>query len=158
MKTVIEQIKEICNGIPYTRVIPFEAEKLAKENGVVVIVGGSDDLMYCYGADSFLTSYCEHSEGWDGCDLSLHASYGQLRREAKQLGLKIFWCGKIKRTGETIDGYDTKKSGAFSYKVADGIEYSDFLVMEDEGSDEVYCTGIIIKLPENFVSMKNNIC
>lgn len=155
MNEVIEKIKAICDGIPYTREIPFKAEQLAKQNGIVVIVGGSDDLMYCYGADSYLARECEHSEGWDGCDLSLHACEEPLRKEAEQLGLKIFWCGKIVKTGETIEGYDTEKSGAFSYKVADGIEYADFIVMEEEGSNEVYCTGIIIKLPENFVSYKN---
>lgn len=155
MNEAIEKIKAICDGIPYTREIPFEAEQLAKQNGIVVIVGGSDDLMYCYGADSFLTGYREHSEGWDGCDLSLHAGDEPLRKEAEQLGLKIFWCGEIKKTDEKIEGYDTEKSGAFSYKVADGIEHANFLVMEEEGGSEVYCTGIIIKLPENFVSYKN---
>lgn len=148
---VLEQIKSICDGIEYSRDIPFEAQKLAKENGIVVIVGGSDDLMYAYGAESFLTDYCEHSEGWDGCDLSKHASDIQLKKEAKQLGLKIFWCGKIHETGETIEDYDMDESGSFSYKVNEGIEHLDFKVMKD---GEVYCTGIIIKLPEGFKSYK----
>ena len=148
---VLEQIKSICDGIEYSRDIPFEAKKLAKENGIVVIVGGSDDLMYAYGAESFLTDYCEHSEGWDGCDLSKHASDIQLKEEAKQLGLKIFWCGKIHKTGEIIEDYDMDESGSFSYKVNEGIEHLDFKVMED---GEVYCTGIIIKLPEGFKSYK----
>lgn len=149
---VLEQIKNICDGIEYSRDIPEEAEKLAKENNIVVIVGGSDDLMYAYGADSYLTDYCEHSEGWDGCDLSKHASDKQLRKEAKQLGLKIFWCGSIDKTGETIEGYNTEESGAFSYKVNDDIEHLNFKVME---RDEVYCTGIIIQLPEDFKSYKD---
>lgn len=150
---ILEQIQNICEGIPYTRHIPKEAEKLAKENNIVVIVGGSDDLMYAYGADSYLADYCEHGEGWDGCDLAKDASDEQLRKEAKQLGLKIFWCGSIQNTGETIEGYDTDKNGAFSYQVSEGIEHLNFKVMED---DEVYCTGIAIKLPDNFVSAKDD--
>ena len=150
---ILEQIKSICDGIEYSRDIPEEAKKLAKENNVVVIVGGSDDLMYCYGADSYLTEYCEHSEGWDGCDLTKHASDKQLLKEAKQLGLKIFWCGTIEKTGEKIEGYNTDESGAFSYKVADNIEHLNFKVMEDE---DVYCTGIIIKLPDGFISAKDD--
>jgi hypothetical protein len=150
---ILEQIQQICDGIPYTRDIPEEAQRLAKENNVVVIVGGSDDLMYAYGAESYLADYCEHSEGWDGCDLPKEASDEQLRKEAQQLGLKIFWCGIISSTGEAIDGYDVDKSGAFSYQVKDGIEHLSFKVMED---DNVYCTGIAIKLPDDFVSAKDD--
>ena len=150
----LEQIYELCNGIGYSRDIPKEAENIARENGIVVIVGGSDDLMYAYGANSYLTDYGEHSEGWDGCDLTKHAGDKQLLKEAKQLGLKIFWCGVIEKTGETISGYDTSKNGAFSYKVADNIEHLDFKVMENE--KDVYCTGIIIKLPKNFISAKDD--
>lgn len=148
----LEKIKSICDGIEYSRDVPFEAKKLAKENGIIIIVGGSDDLMYVYGADSFLTDYVEHSEGWDGCDLQKHASDFQLRKEAEQLGLKIFWCGEIKKTHEKIEDYDVVESGGFSYKVKEGIDFLNFKVLEDE---EVYCTAIIVKLPESFISYKN---
>jgi hypothetical protein len=147
---ILEEIQKKCNGIEYSRDIPEEAKLLAKENNCVVIVGGSDDLMYCYGADSYLTDYVEHGEGWDGCDLANEASDDELRKEAKQLGLKIFWCGKIHSTGEEIEGYNTDKNGAFSYQVKEGIQHLNFKVMEDE--TDVYCTGIVIQLPENFES------
>jgi len=146
---MLKKIQEICEGIEYRRDIPKEAVKLAKGNNIVVIVGGSDDLMYCYGAKSFLTDNEEHSEGWDGCDLTKDASEPELLKEAKQLGLKIFWCGSIENTGETIKDYDIDKSGAFSYQVAENIKHLEFKVMEDKS---VYCTGIIIQLPDNFVS------
>jgi len=143
----LQEIKNICEGIEYRRDVPDEAKKLAEENNIVIIVGGSDDLMYCYGAKSYLTDYCEHCEGWDGCDLAKDASDKELKAEAKQLGLKIFWCGSIKDTGEKIDGYDVEKSGAFSYTVNEDIESLDFKVLED---DSVYCTGKIIQLPSDF--------
>jgi len=147
---VLEKIKEICDGIEYSRHIPKEAEELARQHNIVIIVGGSDDLMYCYGAKSYLTEYCEHGEGWDGCDLAKDASEEQLQKEAKQLGLKIFWCGTIAETGETIKDYDTNKSGAFSYTVNDNIEALDFKVLERGDANDVYCTGKIIQLPNNF--------
>jgi hypothetical protein len=145
---ILNKIKELCDGIQYSRHIPEEAEKLAKENNVVVIVGGSDDLMYCYGADSYLTENCEHSYGFDGEDLTKIKGDKKLKKEAKQLGLKIWWCGEIENQGLKIKNYDTEKSGAFSYSINENIQSLDFLVMEDE---DVYCTGKIIQLPSDFV-------
>jgi hypothetical protein len=148
MMEKLKEIKAICNGIEYSRDVPEEAKAIAKENNIVIIVGGSDDLMYCYGADCYLTDYVEHGEGWDGCNLKKHASEKKLRKEAKQLGLKIFWCGSIKETGETIKDYNIDESGSFYYSVKKRIKALDFKVMEDE---EVYCTGKIIQLPDDFV-------
>ena len=142
----LEEIKAICEGIEYSRDIPEEAEKLAKDNNIIVIVGGSDDLMYCYGADSYLTKHCEHGNGWDGDDLTDTGST-EFDLEALQLGLKIWWCGKNEGKGLKIEGYSITESGAFSYSVNENIKSLDFKVMED---DDVYCTGKIIQLPENF--------
>lgn len=150
----LKEIYEICNGIEYSRDVPEEAKKIAKENNIIIIVGGSDDLMYCYGAKCYMTECCEHGEGWDGCDLAQHASEKKLRKEAKQLGLKIFWCGVIIKTGEKIKGYDVDKSGAFSYTVNKTIKSLDFIVYENLEDKEVYCTGKIIKLPDDFKAKK----
>ena len=86
---MLEKIQKLCDGIEYSRDIPKEAEALAKENGIIVIVGGSDDLMYCYGADSYLTDQVEHGVGWDGEDLTIYEYDKSLRKEAKQLGLRF---------------------------------------------------------------------
>ena len=153
---ILEQIKELCDGIEYNRDVPDEAKKIAKENGIVIIVGGSDDLMYCYGTDSFLTNYCEHSNGWDGEDLTILKGNKPLKKEAQQLGLKIWWCGKIKESGESKENYSVNESGAFSYSVNPEIEHLEFKVVEDlKDPNDIYCTGIIIKLPENFKPSKN---
>jgi len=145
---ILNRIKELCDGIQYSRDIPEEAKKIAKENNIIVIVGGSDDLMYCYGADSYFTEYCEHSYGYDGVDLTKIKGDKKLKKEAKQLGLKIWWCGEIENQNLKIENYDTDKNGAFSYSVNENIQSLDFLVMEDE---DVYCTGKIIQLPSDFV-------
>lgn len=153
----IEILYSMVNGIEYTREIPKEAEQFAKEHGFIVIVGGSDDLMYCYGAESYLTDYCEHSYGWDGDDL-INIRDKQLKYEAEQLGLEIYWCGLIKGTNKKIENYSVEKSGAFSYKVKDGIEFKNFIVFEDKTRTDVYCTGIIIALPQDFKSFSNIEC
>ena len=147
---ILEQIKEICDGIEYNRDIPEEAKELAAKNNIIIIVGGSDDLIYFYGAKCYMTEYCEHVEGWNGCDLAQHASKKKLRKEAKQLGLKIFWRGSIKETGEKIEGYNIDKNGYFYYTVNDNIIALDFIVYEDIETKDVYCTGKIIQLPEDF--------
>tara|TARA_R110002012_G_C11297468_1_gene572860 strand:- start:5 stop:460 length:456 start_codon:yes stop_codon:yes gene_type:complete len=143
----LEEIKAICEGIEYSRDVPNEAKELAKENNIVIIVGGSDDLMYCYGAECYLTDYCEHGYGWDG-DTLKDISDKQLEKEAGQLGLMIWWCGEIVDAGLKIENYDTDQNGAFSYSVKDGIEALDFKVVEYD--NDVYCTGKIIKLPDYF--------
>ena len=146
----IDKLYEMVNGILYSREIPKEAEEFAKENGFVVIVGGSDDLMYAYGAKSWLTEYCEHGYGWDG-ETFEDIDDKCLQKEANQLGLQIYWCGLNRNMGRR--NYITDESGAFSYSVKEGIEFKEFLVYEDENrnSDEVYCTGIIIELPKDFI-------
>jgi len=159
----MEELFKLVDGVEYKRDIPNEAKELAKNNNMIVIVGGSDDLMYVFGADSYLTSMEEHSYGWDGESFE-KISDKELQNEALQLGLKIFWCGRIlkknsdafsieeikKDTVFQIDNYDTKKSGAFSYSVNKDIKFKNFTVFEEADKKDVYCTGIIIELPDNF--------
>lgn len=149
MNNILKQIQELCNGIEYSRHIPKEAEQLAKENGIVVIVGGSDDLMYCYGSSCYLTDEVEHGVGWDGEDLTIYEHDPSLQSEAYQLGLKIWWEGECNE--EIKENYSVERSGAFSYSVNPEIEHLEFRVCENENDfSDIYCTGIAIKLPENF--------
>ncbi|WP_236611393.1 hypothetical protein, partial [Riemerella anatipestifer] len=143
---VLDKIKQMCDGIEYSRDVPEEAKKLAKENNIIIIVGGSDDLMYCYGAECYLTEYIEHPYGWDG-DTLQGIEDDELEFEASQLGLMIWWCGEILDAGLKKEGYSVDESGAFSYSVKKGIDFREFKVLEN---DHVYCTGIIIQLPDNF--------
>ena len=152
MKEALKEIQSICEGIEYNRDVPEEAKQIAKENGIIIIVGGADDLMYCYGAQCYLTDMQEHSKGWDG-ETFIGIEEHELENEASQLGLKIWWCGEISEAGLKIPGYSTEENGAFSYSVKEGIEFKEFKVMEDE---RVYCTGIIIQLPNNFKPSTND--
>jgi len=159
---MIDKIYGIVNGIEYSRDIPEEAKELAKENNCIVIVGGSDNLMYVYGAKSFLVDYIEHGYGWGGTDFSEYENMDKEDYdidaifEINQLGLEIYWCGKIETSSKKIENYNTDKSGAFSYKVKEGIRFKDFTVYENSKKEEVYCTGIIIQLPDDFKSSLEN--
>lgn len=144
----MKKIQQICEGTELYRDVPSEAIDIAKKIGAIIIVGGSDDLMYCFGAESYLTKECEHGYGWDGCNLE-DIPDNKLEKEAEQLGLKIWWCGEIKDDNLEIPNYNTDESGGFYYTVKENIEHLRFKVKED---DTVYCTGIIIKLPPNFKS------
>lgn len=148
---MLNKLFNILNGTGYYRDIPQEAKDIAKENGYIVIVGGSDNLMYCFGPPSWMTDYEEHGYGWDGEDFK---DIGDkcLQDEAHQLGLEIFWCGK--NQSNEIKNYDMDKNGSFSYKVKDEIDSKEFIVYEDVETKEVYCTGLIIKLPNNFKEIK----
>ncbi len=149
---MINKLFNLLDKTEYYRDVPLKAKDLAKENGYIIIVGGSDNLMYCFGAPSWMTNYIEHGYGWDGEDFK---DIGDkcLQDEANQLGLEIFWCGK--NQSNEVENYDWEKQGAFSYKVKDEIISKDFIVYEDKEKNEIYCTGIIIKLPKTF---KENKC
>ena len=60
---MINKIYELCNNIAYTRSVPDEAIELAHKHGYIILVGGSDDLMYAFGADCWLTKHCEWNYG-----------------------------------------------------------------------------------------------
>jgi hypothetical protein len=146
---MINKLFELLNGIEYSRDIPEEAKEMAEKEGYIIILGGSDDLLLCYGAKSWMTEYEEHGYGWDGEDFKNIADK-KLQDEANQLGLEIFWNGK--NQSNKIKNYDWEKQGSFSYKVKDEVESKKFIVYEDIKTKEVYCTGLIVKLPNNFIS------
>ncbi len=154
---MINKIYELCNNIAYTRSVPDEAIELAHKHGYIILVGGGDDLMYAFGADCWLTKHCEWNYGWDGCDFSEQEDLSEeLKKETDILGLKIWWCGKIKHTRRCIPDYDTEKKGAFSYTVRPEIESKEFTVLEKLGEPEVYCTGLIVKLPEGVLKKEQD--
>ena len=152
--SVLDKLFEMLNLMKESRNISDEAKELARDNGYVVIIGGSDDLMYAYGAESWLTKYCEHSYGWGG-DALVDIGDKLLEGEASQLGLEIFRYGRIMnwRTKELVkeDPTYSRDFGTFTYKVKEGIEFKHFLVASYDDPSEMYCQGIIIKLPDDFV-------
>ena len=136
MNNNLETLQNMLSQVEYkSYTIPEEAKEFAKNNNLIIIMGISDDLMHCYGSDSYLTEHKEHNYGWDG-DLLINISDKKLEAEAKQLGLEIYWCGAIfSEDGlkiKEINNYDTKAYGfGFSYKVNSNISYRNFPVYEN---------------------------
>lgn len=148
----IEKCYDLIKSIEYCEDIPKEAIDFAKNNNLIIIMGVSNELMCRYGSKSYLTDYCEHSFGWNG-NLLNDISDKKLENEARQLGLEIFWCGEIKNNDgvviKSLPNYSIEKNGKFFYTVKDGINFKNFIVNDDE--TKIYCTGIIIELPKNFI-------
>lgn len=163
---VLDKIKEICDGIEDFLNIPEEAKKLAKENSIIIVTGTSDFPMYCYGADCYMTEKEEHLYGWDGGDTLQNIDDKQLEAEAEQIGLMIWSDGKIVNTNLKKENYDTLVDGEVSFSVKEGIDFREFKVTSDDVREHyltdnkalwyggITCTGIIIKLPDDFKSSK----
>ena len=152
---VLKKAKELLGEVVYRENLSKEVIQYAKDNNLIIIMGGSDDLMYVYGVDCYLTDYEEHDAGWDGEDLSLSENES-LNKEASQLGLKILWCGKI-QDKQIIENYSIEESGAFNYLVNDNINSLEFIIYENSKEDgEVYGKGLIVELPKNFEIAKYN--
>jgi len=69
MAKIIDKLFDICNGIVEERDIPASAKALAKKHGYIIVVGGSDDLFYVFGAKCYMTERIEHSYGFSGDSL-----------------------------------------------------------------------------------------
>ena len=145
----INKVYELLNNSYYRESVNPEAISIAMDNNLVILMGASDDLFEAYGAISYLTNYAEHGGVNDGSTLT-NIEDKALENEAKQLGLKVYWCGEISESSDKLLNYDWQKEGAFSFTVNDDIQFMNFTVLEERGSDEVYCTGIIFKLPKDF--------
>ena len=118
----------------YSRTVNKGAIKIAKENNILIIVGYSDDLFYCYGADCSLVREVEHCYPC-GIDFNneTFAEFGKFStHEAKQLDL-IY----------------TFKDGRFNFKVNEKLNFVTFDVCEYDKSCGI---GIAIELPNNFIN------
>jgi hypothetical protein len=155
----MKTLQKMLYGIEYTRHIPQEAEDYAIKHNLIVIVPGSDDLFYAYGADCYLTQQVEF-DCWDGTDFE--DADNDLKNEVKKYNLKVLWCGRIDDT-IFIKDYSILEKGAFSYQV--DVKHKHFPIMEEKNvilldnktvidngverelkSGDIYGTGIIFKV------------
>jgi len=121
-----EQLAEKLNGREYGEEITRDEAAQAKEHGLVVVYGTSDDLMEFYGAihdekDCWGggTVYFDE-EGQDDCPYIAKAIEGYKTIEAK-------WCAP--------------DSPSWTYET--DIPHATFDIMED---GEVYCRGIVFEI------------
>jgi len=129
-----EELAEMLDGREYrSEILPTEA-KQAKENGLVVVYGASDDLMEfdgaiydevgCYdGGMAYLNSNGLFESECDDEDCPY-----ALREQEKCKTIEAVWC-------------DPDNTASWSYKT--DIPHATFNIMED---DELYCIGIVFEI------------
>lgn len=128
-----KEFAEMLNGREIGEEISFEESQTAKENGLVVVFGASDDLMEfrgaiddevsCYnGGDAFLTTDGLFKNECDSDD----CPYAERERAKCQI-IEAVWC----------DG----DGPCWTYET--DIPHATFNIVED---GEPYCTGIVFHI------------
>lgn len=132
-----KELANLLDGREYGSEITKEEIKIAKESGLVVVFGASDDLMEFCGAiddevDCFEGGYayiCENGiykspQKCDDCDV---CEYVEAERDACNT-ISAIWCGN-----------------EFSWTYHTEIPHETFDILEDGGP---YCRGIVFSLEE----------
>lgn len=141
MKLTKEQLAEDLNGNEYGKEITKEQEKQAKENGLVVVFGYSDDNMELRGAlyDEFgcyeggEIKFTKEGKQIDEDDMEVLGKYNSV---PNLNSIKAIW-------GE---GYDTGEGDErCSWQFKTDIPHSTFRIMED---GELFCVGIVFNISD----------
>lgn len=137
-----EELAALLNGREYRNEITQQEATQAKNAGLLVIFGASDDLIEFYGAftdegDCYNGGKFKiHRKGFLGSHEGCECEYCGYKAVAEKCAdLEAEWCGH-----RGADGY------SWTYKTA--LRYAAFDIMDD---GEKYCRGIVITaadLPE----------
>ena len=125
----LKEFADKLNGRQYLNELTKELEAYAKENGIVIVYGQSDDLMEVRGAID------EEFGCYDGREFTID-DYGNVYGEengvvpAHRHYLNAIWCPK---------GTD------YSWGYETNIPHETFTIMEE---DEPYCKGIVFYLKD----------
>ena len=129
-----EELAKLLDGGEYGSFPSFDQCKLAKENGLLIVYGGSDDLCEfagafndeadCYDGGSVFIDEKGVIPEWESVE-SPDAARSWLARDERKSEILAVWCGP--------EGY------SWTYKT--DLPHSTFDIMED---DEKYCRGMVI--------------
>jgi hypothetical protein len=135
-----EELAKALDGKEYRKEISSELLTAAKQNGLVIVYGHSDDLMElegaledeggCYEGETFLVDTLGLLGDRD--DLDDDELEEWLTRKKKAHKLKAVWCAH----GQPAWTYKTK------------IPHATFNVIEGDGDTEVQCRGIVFSLSD----------
>ena len=130
-----KELAELLNGREYGREMTRMEEQLAKDFGLVVVFGASDDLM------EFRGCIDDEADCWNGGEIAFTKHGLHWKNKGDGSGywvgdnkIEAQWCKGKTADGETI---------SWTYKTS--IPHADFMVLEDE---EPYCRGIVFKLDD----------
>jgi hypothetical protein len=123
-----EEFAKLIDGNQYRNEHTREQAKLAKDNGLVIVYGASDDLVEFEGV------ICDEIGSYEkGITLKITKKLNikETKKDHKN-NIHAFWCPKNDE-GEIIA----------SWVISSNIPHATFKVMED---DELYCIGIVFSI------------
>jgi hypothetical protein len=132
-----EELAAMLDGREYRNEISKQEEEAAKESGLVVVFGASDDLMEFRGAiydedDCYEGGTAHMDENGlleNECDNVDCPHFDKLKEKAKKI--KALWFAEETKTGYISWTYETD------------IPHSTFKIMEGK---EIYCIGIVFNI------------
>lgn len=139
-----EQFAQLLNGRTYGNEITTEEEDLAKENGLLICFGASDDLLEMRGIiyeeygtyEGGTTLLVQKKTGISAIDLDKYNELMEILKDndfeidIKRIPIKSEWCPS-----------DLK----CSWRISTTIPHATFDIMEDDG---LYCRGIVIHISD----------
>lgn len=139
-----EQFAQLLNGRTYGNEITSEEEDLAKENGLLICFGASDDLLEMRGIiyeeygtyEGGTTLLVRKKTGISAIDLDKYNELMEILKDndfeldIKRIPIKSEWCPS-----------DLK----CSWRISTTIPHATFDIMEDDG---LYCRGIVMHISD----------
>ena len=139
-----EQFAQLLNGRTYGNEITSEEEDLAKENGLLICFGASDDLLEMRGIiyeeygtyEGGTTLLVRKKTGISAIDLDKYNELMEILKDndfeidIKRIPIESEWCPS-----------DLK----CSWRISTTIPHATFDIMEDDG---LYCRGIVIHISD----------
>lgn len=139
-----EQFAQLLNGRTYGNEITSEEEDLAKENGLLICFGASDDLLEMRGIiyeeygtyEGGTTLLVQKKTGISAIDLDKYNELMEILKDndfeldIKRIPIKSEWCPS-----------DLK----CSWRISTTIPHATFDIMEDDG---LYCRGIVMHISD----------
>lgn len=129
-----EQLAEMLNGREYCEEITATEEKQAKENGLVVVFGASDDLIEFRGAI--------HDEGGGKGDYYIHNNELMDSRSEGNCKGCPYRVETIKKAYKITSIWG---DGEYSWTYKADIPHATFDIMED---GEKYCRGMVFSIED----------
>ena len=154
-KLTKEQLAAKLDGRNYYDEISSEECKVAYNNGLVVVLGYSDDTVFFHGA------ICDETDAYNGGVIELTQAgifqsecredticpyFEQLRRVQKTHTLKAFWCGTLKRE-KTSRKWEKLGKPTWMFELA-GIPVAEFSIYDTREGNEHFCRGIVFDLKD----------
>jgi hypothetical protein len=139
-----EELAAVLNGREYGQEISREEEKAARQDGLVVLFGASDDLCELRGAI--------HDEvgAWQGAEILISKS-GDLLKHIEEDEAEVLKKYRVLHIVESARKAAVKvtanwcKTQEFSWMLETSTPHAEFDIMED---GEGFCRGVIIDLKE----------